>query len=158
LGDAGQDREQGEFAKFGLAEGGGKTDVVRDLFEGVPETEDRPGGGFGEGNGIEFAAEEAAQSGNTQEGRRRDVGKGAIFDLAVFAERLAEEDGGRREAVGSSRDVHAYRILRSISKINVIFTFYMTTLSGGITANSFQANDLLEKGELRSVGARRRSP
>jgi hypothetical protein len=48
MADAGQDQEQGEFAKFGLAEGGGKTDVVCHLFECVQETEDRPGGGFGQ--------------------------------------------------------------------------------------------------------------
>jgi len=48
MADAGQDQEQGEFAKFGRAEGGGKTDFVCHLFEGVEETEDRPGGGFGQ--------------------------------------------------------------------------------------------------------------
>jgi hypothetical protein len=63
MADTGEDQEQGEFAKFGLAEGGGKTDVVCHLFEGVQETEDRPGCGYGgQGNGIEFTAEEAAQS------------------------------------------------------------------------------------------------
>src|SRR5664280_215518 len=44
MANAGQDQEPGEFAKFGLAEGGGKTAVVCHLFEGVKETEDRPGG------------------------------------------------------------------------------------------------------------------
>src|ERR1017187_2450012 len=110
MADAGQDQEQGEFAMFGLAEGIGKTDVVCHLFEGVQETEDRPGGGFGQGNGIEFPAEEAAQSLNAQARPGSDVGNGAVLDLAVFAERLAKEDSGRRGAVGDFRDVHVFRI------------------------------------------------
>src|ERR1035437_8433630 len=38
------------------------------------------------------------------------IGNGAVFDLAVFAERLAKEDGRRRGAVGDFRDVHVFRI------------------------------------------------
>jgi hypothetical protein len=110
MADAGQDQEQGEFAKFGLAEGGRKTDVVCHLFEGVQETEDRPGGGFGQGNGIEFTAEEAAQSLNAQARPGSDVGNGAVLDLAVIAVRLAKEDGRRRGAVGDFRDVHVFMI------------------------------------------------
>ena len=115
MADAGQDQEQGEFAEFGLSEGGGKTDVVCHLFEGVQETEDRPGGGFGQGNGIEFTAEEAAQSLNAQAGPGSEVGNGAVFDLAVFAERLAKEDGRRRGAVGDFRDVHVFRICHNVT-------------------------------------------
>jgi hypothetical protein len=110
MADAGQDQEQGEFARFGLAEGGGKTEIVCHLFEGVEETEDRPGGGFGQGHGIEFTAEEAAESLNAQARPGSEVGNGAVFDLAVLAERLAKEDGGRRGAVGDFRDVHVFRI------------------------------------------------
>ena len=112
MADAGQNQEQGEFAKFGLAEGGGKADVVSHLFECVQETEDWPGGGFGQGSGIEFTAEEEAQSLNAQAGPGSEVGNGAVFDLAVFAERLAEEDGRRRGAVGDLRDVHVFILRR----------------------------------------------
>jgi hypothetical protein len=68
------------------------------------------GDGFGQGNGIEFTAEEAAQSLNAPAGPGSEVGNGAVFDLAVFAERLAKEDGRRRGAVGDFRDVHVFRI------------------------------------------------
>ena len=39
-----------------------------------------------------------------------DIGEGAGFDLSMVAERLAEEDGGRRSAIGDGGDVHAYII------------------------------------------------
>jgi hypothetical protein len=95
MADAGQDQEQGKFAKFGFAKSGGKTDVVCHLFQGVKETEDRPGGRFGQGNGIEFTTEEATQSLNAWARPGSDVGNGAVFDLAVFTVRLTKEDGWR---------------------------------------------------------------
>ena len=39
-----------------------------------------------------------------------EVGEGAVADLAVEAERFAEENGGRGAAVGDGGDVHAYMI------------------------------------------------
>jgi hypothetical protein len=39
-----------------------------------------------------------------------EIGEGAVADLAVAAEGLAEEDGGRGVAVGDGGDVHAYII------------------------------------------------
>ncbi len=39
-----------------------------------------------------------------------EIGDGAVVDLAVFAEALAEEDSGRGVAVGDDGDVHAYTI------------------------------------------------
>src|ERR1019366_4799470 len=79
------------------------------------------------------------------------IGNGAVFDLAVFAERLAKEDGRRRGAVGDFRDVHVFIVLRNITEVNTYYTYYMTTFSFTIDTNSFQANDLLEKDQLRSV-------
>src|ERR1035441_7309890 len=89
-------------------------------------------------------AEEAAESLNAQARPGSDVGNGAVFDLAVFAERLAKEDGGRGGAVGDFRDVHVLRIYNNACKVNTHLAFYMTTFSSTINANSFQANDLLE--------------
>ncbi len=152
MADAGQDQEQGEFAKFGLAEGGGKTDVVCHLFEGVKETEDRAGGGFGQGNAIEITAEEEAQSLNARTRPGSDVGDGAVLDLAVFAVRLAKEDGRRGGTIGDFRYVHAYIILHESIKVNAKLAYYMTTCSFAIGANSLQANDLLKKDGRRSVG------
>jgi len=53
--------------------------------------------------------------------------------------------------LGISRDVNALRICRHASKVNIYSTHYMMTFSSTIDANSFQANDLLEKGERRSA-------
>jgi hypothetical protein len=38
----------------------------------------------------------------------REVGEGAVADLAVETKGLAEEDSGRGVAVGDVGDVHAY--------------------------------------------------
>src|ERR1017187_9956040 len=54
------------------------------------------------------------------------------------------KDGGRGGAVGDFRDVHVLRIYNNACKVNTHLTFYMTTFSSTINANSFQANDLLE--------------
>ena len=35
-----------------------------------------------------------------------EIGNGAVVDLAVFAEALAQEDSGRGVAVGHDGDVH----------------------------------------------------
>ena len=40
-----------------------------------------------------------------------EIGDGAVVDLAVLAEALAEEDSGRGVAVGNDGDVHVDRIL-----------------------------------------------
>ena len=37
-----------------------------------------------------------------------EVGEGAFADLAALAEGLAQEDGGRRVAVGDGLDVHGH--------------------------------------------------
>ena len=43
-------------------------------------------------------------------GEMSDVGEGTSLDSAVEAVGFAEEDGGRRVAIGHGGDVHAYTI------------------------------------------------
>ncbi len=54
-------------------------------------------------------------------GPMREVGEGAVFDLAVAAKRLAEEDSGRGVAVGDIGDVHAYILLYTCNKIKYVY-------------------------------------
>jgi hypothetical protein len=56
-------------------------------------------------------------------GPMREVGEGAVADLAVEAEGLAEEDSGRGVAVGDSGHVHAYYISQKYNKHKIIFIF-----------------------------------
>jgi len=56
-----------------------------------------------------------------------EIGEGAVEDLAVLTEGLAEEDGGRGVAIGDGGDVHAYTIHQSIQLIKHKFNVYMTT-------------------------------
>jgi hypothetical protein len=62
-------------------------------------------------------------------GRRpiREIGEGAVADLAVETEGLAEEDGGRGVAIGDSGDVHAYYISQHYNIYKHNITYYMTT-------------------------------
>jgi hypothetical protein len=46
-------------------------------------------------------------------GEMSDVGDGASLDFTVEAVGFAEEDGGRRVAIGHGGDVHAYTIRHS---------------------------------------------
>ena len=56
-------------------------------------------------------------------GEMSDVGNGASLDFAVVAIRFAEEDGGRRVAIGYGGDVHAYTIRAIYDKFKHHFEY-----------------------------------
>jgi hypothetical protein len=58
-----------------------------------------------------------------------DIGEGAVVDLAVESERLAEEDGGRGVAIGDGGHIHAYIISIYYMEIKLNYNIYMTTHS-----------------------------
>jgi hypothetical protein len=106
MSNAGQNQKQGEFAEWLLAESGSHSELGGDLLEGMEQAEDGAGSGIGNGGMVELAAEKEAEGGDASRWPGGEIEEGAIFDLAVFAEGLAQEDGGRRGAVGDLRDVH----------------------------------------------------
>jgi hypothetical protein len=55
--------------------------------------------------GVAF--EDQAQGFDLFGGPVGEIGQGAIFDFAVFAEGLAQEDGGGGVTVGHHGDIHA---------------------------------------------------
>jgi hypothetical protein len=57
-----------------------------------------------------FAFQYPAQGLNFFRGPTGEIGEGAVFDLAVEAEGLAEEDGWGRAAVRDGSHIHAYII------------------------------------------------
>jgi hypothetical protein len=57
----------------------------------------------------------------------REVGEGAVLDLAVAAKGLAEEDSGRGVAVGDVGDVHAYILSLMNRTVKHNNSCYMTT-------------------------------
>jgi len=71
----------------------------------------------------------------------RQIGDGAVVDLAVFAETLAEEDSGRGVAVGDDGDVHVDRVRELLNKYKQNLLIYMTT-----RISSNLRNSLSEKG------------
>src|SRR5580700_6630038 len=85
------------------AEDGGDVAVRAgaDDVEGLRQSGAEGGGALQDGaQGIDFSLGPVGQ-----------IGDGAVVDLAVFAEALAEEDSGRGVAVGDDGDVHVDRIL-----------------------------------------------
>ena len=71
-----------------------------------PGAED--GEGVAEGGQRDAALEQDAESLDQIAGPFGEVGEGAFLDLAVFAEGLAEQDGGRGVPVGHAFDIHGY--------------------------------------------------
>ena len=57
-----------------------------------------------------MAGESAAEGFDLGGAEMSDIGDGAGLDLAGFAVRFAEENGGRGIAIGHGGDVHAYHI------------------------------------------------
>ena len=57
-----------------------------------------------------------------------EIGNGAVVDLAVFAEALAQEDSGRGVAVGHDGDVHVDIIRQLYLQYKGNLSYYMTTL------------------------------
>jgi hypothetical protein len=55
-----------------------------------------------------------------------EIGDGAVVDLAVFAEALAEEDSGRGAAVRDDSDVHVDRIRTLFNQYKHNRVIYMT--------------------------------
>jgi hypothetical protein len=57
----------------------------------------------------------------------REVGEGAVANLAVKTKGLAEEDRGGGVAVGDGGHIHAYIIDHEHCIVNIIMRYYMTT-------------------------------
>jgi hypothetical protein len=64
------------------------------LFEGEEETEGGAADGSSVGEVIEIATEETTEEFDARWGPGGEVGEGAVLDLAILAEALAEEGGG----------------------------------------------------------------
>ena len=67
---------------------------------------------------IEIATQGATESLDPSGIPMGEIGKGTIFNFAVFAEGFAEEDGGWRFAIGDGGDVHTYLL----SQIHLLST------------------------------------
>jgi hypothetical protein len=57
-----------------------------------------------------FPLENATQEVDLSGGPRGEIGEGSFIDLGSDTDRFAEEDGGRRVAIGDGLDVHGSMI------------------------------------------------
>ena len=118
MGNAGQNQEQGQFTEPLLTEGASDAKIGGYLLERIEEAEDGAAGRLGcRGRQIEFPAQQTTQSGDTGSRPGGNVGDGPVPDLAVFTERLTEQNGGRRVAVWDLRYIHNYKISQKIQLI-----------------------------------------
>jgi hypothetical protein len=127
MSDAGQNQKQGELAELPWAEGGRNSEIGGDLLEGMEYAEDGAGCGLGNGGMVEVAAEQAAKGVDAGFGPGGEIEESAVFNFAVFAKRLAQEDGRGRSAVGDLRDVHNHIVSYNSNRHNITNTNYMTT-------------------------------
>jgi len=107
--EAGQDEEEGEFGQAGLAESGGEPEGLGDLLEDEEQAEYGAAGGK-RVEVVEVAAEGALEGEDAGGVPMGEVGEGAFMNLAVEAEGLPEENGGRGVTVGNGGDVHGLSI------------------------------------------------
>jgi hypothetical protein len=92
------------------------------------------------GRNSSGAFEDVAKSGDLRRRPLGDVGEGAVVNLTVFAEGLAQQDGGRGVAVRDDRYVHVdiFSQLARTHKLNIII--YMTTIIDWISDNISKIN------------------
>ena len=86
----------------------GRTEHRRDMAVGQAalDGEDRLGTGYGDA-----AAQQHLQALDHLSGQARQVGQGALADLAVLSVGLAKQDRGGRVAVGDGLDIHGHRMI-----------------------------------------------
>jgi hypothetical protein len=127
MGQASQHNKQGQLAETALAQGCGEAEFLGNLFERMEETEDGADGGIGGSKMIEIAPESTAESLDASGVPVGEVGESTRLDLALVAERFAEEDGRRGGAVRNSSNVHAYTIIITFVRIKNYYSYYMLT-------------------------------
>ena len=95
-----------------MTERGADAQSLGDLLEHEQEAEHASQlRGPGELGGlIELAPQQAAEGFDAGGEPMREVGEGAVLNLAVMAKRFAQEDGGRGVAVRDGCDIHDSRI------------------------------------------------
>jgi len=152
MGNPRQHQEQSQLGGPAVTERGAETQGVGGLLERQKQTEDasqlgalRKVGGL-----VEFPAQQAAESFNA--GRRpvRQVGDGAIPDLAVLPEGFAQEDGGRELRLGTVA-IYMTSIYSKLTALSRISYIYMTTICRANSANPLRYKDFNQLPRGRSV-------
>ena len=104
-------QKEAQLTQLAVAQRGSDADLLGHLFERGKQAEDRTQGGRpSHGVLVEVAAQGAPQGANAGRGPEGEVGHSTVFDFAVLAEGLAQQNGGRRIAVGHGGDVHAKQL------------------------------------------------
>jgi hypothetical protein len=101
MGDAGQNQKQGELAEWLLARGGSNAEVGGDMLQGMERAGDGAGSGIGKRGMVKLTSEEQAEGIGTGFGPGGELEERTVYDFAVFARGLTQEDGW-----GSQRELN----------------------------------------------------
>ena len=77
---------------------------------------------------VQLAAQQTAQCLDASAGPGGKIGQRSVLDLAVFTEGFAQQDGGRRVAIGNFGNVHADTISIISKTVKQTNALYMTTI------------------------------
>src|SRR6266403_1861983 len=143
-----QDQKQSQFSETAVADGGGKSELLSDLFQDEEQAEDGALEQFLKGKSIQFPAKEPAEDLQARRGPRGEVGDGAFFDLGAFSEGLAEEDGGGRVTVGDDIDEHGHKYTQILVGVKQVL-HYMDTQ--GRTRNPLKLASSMVRTETQLV-------
>src|SRR6267378_2330017 len=149
---AGQDQKQAQLGHRCVAQCTANPEGLGDLFQDKEQAEDGAQRHFGGRGLIKIAAQSAAERLDTSGIPMGEIGEGAIFHFALFAEGLAEEDGGGRIAVGDGGDVHTYFLSHKydLSRHKLTLHDYVYQFKRSLTTEAIAT--YLNLGEGRSAG------
>src|SRR5437016_3078752 len=146
-----QDQKQARLGHRGVAQCTANPEGLGDLFQDKEQAEDGAQRHFGGRGLIEITAQSAAERLDTSGIPMGEIGEGAIFHFALFAEGLAEEDGRGGIAVGDGGDVHTYLLSHKydLSRNNLTIHDYVYQFKRSLTTEAIAT--YLNLGEGRSV-------
>jgi hypothetical protein len=90
---------------------------------GQRASDQESGGGIGKG----FAFEDAAERFDLSLGPIGEIGESAFADCGALAGGFAQEDGGRRVAIGDALHVHGFMVSLIMMMVNASIINYMGT-------------------------------
>src|SRR5438874_10541478 len=125
--DARHGQKQLELPSAALPQGRNHASLGSDLFQRIEHAEGWTHRGIANRHIVQLAPQQTAQGVNARAGPGGNVGERAVLDFAIFTVGFAQQEGGRRVAIGDFSHIHADMIVSEIRNVKHNMTKYMTT-------------------------------
>src|SRR6266571_6861123 len=125
--DARQSQKQLELPSATLSQSRNHASLGSDLFQRIEHAEGWTHRGIGNRHIVQLAPQQTTQCVNTGAGPGGKVGESAVLDFPIFTEGFAQQEGGRRVAIGDFSHIHADIIVALILNVKHNMPIYMTT-------------------------------